>query len=148
MSKNTKEAQGTLPPQFRSWGKDNYKSVGGRQDEPSIGINTSGAFSLSRALSELMGLKKGSAIAFHLDATKDQWYVERDDNNGIELREDSKGFLMFNSTALYREMKAQFPEDVERGRAKVASEPERIAKRLLYPVLTASMRPSERKRKS
>jgi hypothetical protein len=30
----------------------------------------------------------------------------------------------------------------------VASEPERIAKRLLYPVLTASMRPSERKRKS
>lgn len=136
-----------LPPQFKTWDKENFRSVGGRVDEPSIGITGSGAFSLSNALSKLMGLKKGSAVAFHLDGTKDQWYVERDDQKGIALREDSKGMLVFNSTALYKAMKPLMPEDVVSGRAKVATEPERIAKRLLYPVLTASMRRSERKRK-
>lgn len=94
-----------------------------------------------------MNLQKGNAVAFHFDSTQEQWYVERDDQNGIELREDSKGMLTFNSSALYKAMQAQFPEDEVSGRAKVSEEPTRIAKRLLYPVITATMRGSQRKRK-
>lgn len=148
MAKTASAAESSLPPQFKSWGKDNYRSKTGRSDVPSIGIGKSGTFLLSHTLSNLLKLSKGAGIAFHLDAAQEQWYVERDDQGGIELREDSKGMLVFNSTALYKAMEPQFPEDVKSGRARVNPEPERIAKRLLYPVLTASMRPSERTRKA
>lgn len=146
MSTATKEAPSkngagaaALPPQFKSYTRANAVGRGDDPGQPSLSVGSNGAWRCNRALAAQLGLKAGAGLAFHFDGTKEQWYLERDDKNGLVLRADAKGDLTTNSASLRREMSKQFPNDATTGRMLVSNAPERLSGRLLYAIITTGL---------
>lgn len=150
----TKEAPATrayeLPPQFKSFNKQNCALSHGREAKAMLSVTSAGAWRLSKRLAELLRLEDGGGcgVAFHYDGAQEEWYLERDDQNGFTVRIHPNGGFLFGSRALLAEMSRQFKDEQAWGQMLVAEEPVVVANRRLYPVLTASLVQRRRRNKS
>lgn len=133
-----------LPLQFKRFDKNNATGRGVNSSAPTVGMAKTGNFRFNAALVELLQLRSGSALTFLYDETEEEWYLTRDDKDGIVLRDAKDGALQFNSATLAVQIGKATEEPS--GRMLVAREPKKVAGLVLYTLLTSSMQ-NTRKRK-
>lgn len=138
---STKTAPQEEPlPQFKRFDRNNLVAMRGRGSRPCVAMSAHGNFCFSKKLSELMHLRAGAAVVFLYDETQDQWYIQRDDKNGLVLREGKEGSFQFNSSSLRKEVVDTIPKTVEAGgNIPVAEEPVKFGGITMWVLLTSGI---------
>lgn len=109
-----------------------------------LSMSRAGAFAISKELAEKMQLRDGAGITVLRDDTQEQWYLQRDDLNGIPVRADSKDRWLFNSSVIRRAITDTLPDEEESGRIPVG-ESVKVAGVTLWPIMTSGIKQQRRK---
>lgn len=135
---------------FERFDKTNSTSTLGRGAVPSatVHMGEKGTFRFSKLLVEQMGIEEGNGLAFLYDKTGSEWFLQRDDENGIPLRAVKNGGLQLNSSKLVKRVSATLPGEMPSAVFQVAPEPIEVEDIKMWALLTSTAKaPAVRERK-
>lgn len=138
--------------ELKFFNTSNMKSAG-RAGQPTLRVTRGGYIGLSKAAVDPMDFKAEDKVSLVQDQeTPEDWYLVKDQENGFILRESSgSGSLAFNSSVMGKAMLDSLDCPDDSVRFKVVTEPVEheteggVIK--LFPILTASAKPSEKPKK-
>ncbi len=105
-------------------------------------------FFFTKKLAERMGLKAGQGLAFLYDKTENQWFLQRDDENGLPLMEIKFGGVKMQSVQLSKRVAATLPNGMRSAIIDVAEEPIEVEDIKMWALITSTATaPPERQKK-
>jgi len=104
-------------------------------------VSRTGLFRFSKSFVQAAKLQAGDKVAFWNDIDEPRnWYVAKDNNSGLTLRDGKHGGLSFNSSDLKDKILKSTGEKNESAIYSIVSLPEKIAGIEAYTIITAKNR--------